>query len=410
MARACWTLPFSISRADVRKLAWLLLLAASPLAAQDDIPWRTSYYPYLFGDPTNGLVFVAHAHRGRQAAYDARVPFDGIYTLEAGIGTRSSRFVTARFRAPLLVPGWRFALDLGAVREGRFGYFGEGADGENTTFTPDPTHPDIFFRMHRTRYFARGEVTRRLTGPLHASLGLGVERFVFASAEDGSFFDNDYINYPLKGNDAGARFSLILDTRDHEFSPTRGLLFEAGVYGGTGQFESRALPPLDEFPYQTSFAGDNYAGGYAHLRAYVSPLRTTVVAARLAGRALSEAAPLDARYTLPGWERDVTVLGGADSHRSFIKGRFAGRGLLLGTLEIRHTLLDFGDYGAISLLAFTDAGRVSADKSFRGTLKGWRVGGGGGIALRVLRSALLTANFAGGPDGFVFSMGNGWAF
>ena len=37
-------------------------------------------------------------------------------------------------------------------------------------------------------------------------------------------------------------------------------------------------------------------------------------------------------------------------------------------------------------------------------------GGGGGIALRILRSTIFTFNFAGGPDGFNFSVGNGWMF
>ena len=38
------------------------------------------------------------------------------------------------------------------------------------------------------------------------------------------------------------------------------------------------------------------------------------------------------------------------------------------------------------------------------------VGGGGGLAIRILRSTVLQFNFAGGPDGFQFSMGTGWAF
>jgi hypothetical protein len=38
------------------------------------------------------------------------------------------------------------------------------------------------------------------------------------------------------------------------------------------------------------------------------------------------------------------------------------------------------------------------------------VGGGGGIALRILRATIFVFNFAGGPDGFNFSVGNGWMF
>jgi DNA-binding NtrC family response regulator len=35
---------------------------------------------------------------------------------------------------------------------------------------------------------------------------------------------------------------------------------------------------------------------------------------------------------------------------------------------------------------------------------------GGGLSLRVLRWAILVFNFAGGPDGFNFTMGQGFAF
>jgi hypothetical protein len=87
----------------------------------------------------------------------------------------------------------------------------------------------------------------------------------------------------------------------------------------------------------------------------------------------------------------------------------AGRGLLLGSFEVRHNLLDVGDYGAVTAIGFLDGGRTF-EEDFSFTTSGWKVGGGGGVALRVLRSSLLVFNFAGGPAGFSFSMGTGWAF
>ena len=73
-------------------------------------------------------------------------------------------------------------------------------------------------------------------------------------------------------------------------------------------------------------------------------------------------------------------------------------------------MLPFGDLGALTVLAFLDAGRVFEEESFEITADDLRVGGGGGIALRILRSTIFTFNFAGGPDGFNFSVGNGWMF
>jgi hypothetical protein len=137
----------------------------------------------------------------------------------------------------------------------------------------------------------------------------------------------------------------------------------------------------------------------------------TVVAGRIAYRGVGKNAPLEARYGFPGWERDLPVVGGAESDRSFVRGRLLGRNVGLASLEVRHNLLDVGDYGGVTVIAFSDAARAWDSDAVGPTVhKRWKVGGGGGVAVRILRSALLTINFAGGPDGFVFSMGNGWSF
>lgn len=392
-------------------LALGFFLAATPLSAQEGVPWRASYFPYPIGNPTTGPMLVGHWHLARQADYQARVPFDGIFSAAAGWSTNNSRFIGAKFRAPQLVPGWRFAVDAGAGREATFGYFGFGPSGSNESFQPDDVFSDEFFRVRRTRYFVRGEVTRRLAGPLALSAGAGYTHFRFSSSHEGSLFDSDYLTAPLTGTDATARLSLIVDTRDNELLPGNGVLLEAGGYTGSGRFETRFLPPPpNPGPVQSSFTESGYWAAYAHLRGYVSPRSGTVIAGRFAFRDMGESAPLDARYTLPGWEREVTVLSGADSHRSFVPGRFLGTGLLLGSIEVRHNLLDLGSMGAVTVIAFMDAGRVFSPKDFQWTTKGWKVGGGGAVAIRVLQGAPLILNFAGGPDGFRFTMGNGWAF
>jgi hypothetical protein len=53
---------------------------------------------------------------------------------------------------------------------------------------------------------------------------------------------------------------------------------------------------------------------------------------------------------------------------------------------------------------------VFEEESFRLTTEDMAVGGGGGVGLRILRSTIFTFNFAGGPDGFNFSLSNGWMF
>lgn len=374
---------------------------AARLAAQDTTatapmekaPWRTNYFPYLFGNPTTGLMLVAHLDYFRQADYFARVPHDGIISLDGAISAQGSWSLIGKLRAPLLVSGFRFAVDAGASRESRFGYFG---------YVPADAAPDDNSdRVHRTRYFARAEVTRQIRGPLSVAAMLGVERTSWSRLPGATAFAEDF-DGGVAETDAGGRVSLVLDTRDREFLVNKGVLAEAGMlFGGGGEDRNDDV--------QSSATG-RYQGWYAHLRGYVSPRQGTMVAARLAARNLSRRATLQARHVLPGWEGGVDALGGPYAHRSFTPGRVAGRGLLLGSFEVRHNLLDVGDYGAVTLIGFVDGGRVFEEEKFELSASEWKVGGGGGVALRVLRSSILVFNFAGGPAGFTFSMGTGWAF
>jgi outer membrane protein assembly factor BamA len=389
----------------VRMRTWCLaallggVLPTAPLPAQDTTiaapvergPWRTNYFPYLLGNPTTGLMLVGHIDYFRQADYFARVPHDAIFTVDGTISAQGSRSLIGRLRAPLLVPRWRFAVDAGASRESRFGYFG---------YSPAEAAPDDHSdRVHRTRYFVRAEVTRQIAGPLSVAAMLGVERTNWSRLPGATAFGLDFGD-EIGQTDAGGRVTLVLDTRDREFLVNKGVFAEAGLlFGGGG--EHRDLDVV---------SSGSYGGWYANLRGYVSPRQGTIVAGRLAARSLSEEATLQARNTLPGWESGVDALGGPYAHRSFTPGRVAGRGLLLGSFEVRHNLLDVGDYGAVTLIGFVDGGRVFAEEDFSLTTTGWKVGGGGGVALRVLRTSLLVFNFAGGPAGFTFSMGTGWAF
>lgn len=389
-------------RAVAAALALLIacLTRAPLLAAQDEgNPWRVSDFPYLMGDPTNGLLVIGHIQYAKEADYDARVPYDGYLGLEGAWGTRSSRFLVLKYRAPSLYKGWRFAADAGAVREGRFGYFGQGDGGQGAGIDPDDDHAN---RVHRTRYFGRGEVTRTLVSHLSVAGAAGITHYRYQGAAADDQFHTDFGDAVLSGTDATGRVSLIFDTRRNELVPRNGVLLEAGLYAGSGKYETRSGGT-------PSFSGSGYSGVYAHLRGWVAPLRSTVVSGRVAVRSLSKNAPLDARYVIPGWEREITVLGGPDSQRGLIRGRYVGRGVFLSSFDVRHTLIDVGDYGSINVLAFLDAGRVD-NGAAKLSLSHLKVGGGGGLGIKVIRSALLSINFATGPDGFTFSMANGWAF
>lgn len=376
-------------------------LGVTPASAQE--PWKASYYPYLLKGPNDKLSLVLHYQYGRAAPYTdvaPRVPFDGSLSAEVAANADGSRSLVGRFKAPQLADGWRFQLEAGAVRDNRFGYFGMGNDAPAAT----DDGPRYETRVGRSRWLARADVTRRLVGPLHLTAGAGLVRASYRPLPGTSRFSNGTM-VPMgcpdgpeslcltavsgvESDDATARLGLVLDTRDSEYLTTRGVVLEAGVLAGS--------------------ANDGYRGTYASARAYVPIWMGAVLAGRVMGRHLSKEAPLDARYAVEAWERAIPVLGGPESHRSFVLGRYTGRDLLLANLEFRQTLLDLGDFGAVGVLAFLDAGR--AVEGLPGESRDLHVGGGAGLTLRILRSTVLGFNFAGGGDGYRFSMGTGWAF
>jgi hypothetical protein len=370
-------------------------LSAHRLAAQEAeeqptaSPWRTSYFPYLTGGTNDGPVFAFRVRYWQPAEYEDRVTANAALNADAGITPRGGRHIYAHFRAPQLLDGWRFDIKAAAVREARFGFFGLGNDTDYNKDAVTDAQP-FLYRVRRTRYRGFLEVTRRIGGPFQVAVLGDVEGARFTTLPGPSQFESTFGVDELRQTDVSARVALVYDTRDNEYNTHQGLLLEAGGQVGSG--------------------ADGYTRLYTVLRGYLTVREGTVVAARLAASGMGGTPPLDARFMIPGWEKEIQVLGGQYSHRSLDTGRLAGRHMLFGNLEVRHDLLAFGDLGAITLLAFTDAGRVFEGEEFKLTTKGLKVGGGGGVALRILRSTIFTFNFAGGPDGFNYSVGSGWMF
>jgi Omp85 superfamily domain len=351
-------------------------------------PWRTSYFPYLTSAPNDGPLLAFRVHYFQPAEYDDRVTTNAALTGEAGVTLRGGRQIILRFRAPQLWPNWRVKSLAAAVREVRFGYFGLGNETNKNDDLVTPAQP-FLYRVRRARYGGQLEVTRRIRGPFQVAVQGNVEWTRFTTLPLPSLFRSDF-GTELRETDVSSRVALVYDTRDKEYNTHQGLLLEAGAQAGTG--------------------GDGYTRLYTVLRGYLSPREGSVIAARLAASGMGGTPTLNARFLIPAWEDQIQVLGGQYSHRSFDAGRFAGKHVLFGNFEVRHDLLSLGDLGAITLLGFVDAGRVFEGESFKLTTKDLKVGGGGGIGLRVLRSTIFTFNFAGGPDGFNFSVGSGWMF
>lgn len=376
------------SPAWMKGAALLALLGAAVNTAEAQ-RWVDSRYPYLTSG-ANDFPMLAGRMQWTQPVDDylSPLPYQGNLSVDAGISFKGSYFVTGQLRLPVFRDGWRLAANASVVREVRLGFFGIG---NNSTFDDGLINDNqpFYYRVRRKRQLVNGEVTRRIAGHFHASVALGYQNSLLSDLPGPSVFRSQFPR-EVKDDDFTARLSLIFDSRDSEFNTARGVLAEAGVSTGTG--------------------GTGYRRVYGMVRGFVSPREGTVIGARIGGAAMTDGPPLFARFELPVWENTMTIFGGDDTHRAFDEARFVGEHVLFGNLEVRHNILDLATLGSISALVFVDAGRVFEQENFRITTDDLKVGGGAGIAVRILRSTIFTFNMAKGDEGWNFTMNSGWLF
>lgn len=363
-------------------LAWL----PGRLESQE---WRDSRYPYVTSLSNDFPVIAARWLWTRRAPdYFSPLPYAGTVVLDGGISFRGSRFLSAQFRAPGLWDKWRLVLSANAMREARMGYYGLGNDAVYNESLVTPAQPYLY-RVHRATYEGLAEVSRLVAPHLYLAAGLHVDHVRFTDLPGPSVFRATQ-GSEVSQTDAVGRLTAIFDTRDNEYNTHQGVLLETGYEVGSG--------------------GNGYTRVYGAARGYVPLGEGTTIAARVVGSNLSGAPPLNARFELPMWEQTLTVYGEHYTNRGLVEGRLAGTGLLFGNLEVRHNILDLQTLGALTAIAFLDAGRVFENEDFRLTTDHMKIGAGGGLAVRILRSTIFTFNFAGGTEGFNFSMGSGWFF
>lgn len=84
-------------------------LGQEPAQTNTDVPWRTSYFPYLSGLSNDGPLISGRIRHSQAAPYEARVTARAYVQLDAGVGFRGTRFAVAQFGAPLWVKNWRFS-------------------------------------------------------------------------------------------------------------------------------------------------------------------------------------------------------------------------------------------------------------------------------------------------------------
>jgi len=370
--------------------AALLASAAAPLAAQRF--WRNTFYPYGYYSTVDGWWGAAHAGVYSPTGFVERPePNFAALNLDAAASTQGSHLVVVDAAAPAWWEGWRAALTLTVARENRLGYYGVGND--TRYFADSVALQPYFYRVSRTHAGARLTLQRRIVGPLRALAGASLERIDFRELPGPSAFRRDLAAGVVDPGtvpftDRVVRAGLVLDTRDHEIDPHRGIFVEALHARGPG-----------------------YTRTTANARVQVHALERLILAARLAGEGMGGDPPLAVQMTMESSERPFVALGGYRSLRGYYDARFVGRGKLLGGVEARYAVLWVPSIVEVKLVGFYDVGRVfGAGEAVRLTGDGLHKSGGGEIALRLLRNALLVVGYGRGSEGGQLLFGTTWSY
>src|SRR5256714_8136697 len=152
--------------------------------------------------------------------------------LDAGASPGGSYSIIVDAQAPAYWDGWRFGLTAGLIRANRFGYYGQG---NSTTYDRDSVvGRSYFYRVSRTIRSARFTVQRRIVGPLRVVAGGSLEHIDFRDLPGESVFRHDQLSGSIRPdevpfNDRVARAGVVVDWRDLEIDPQRGVFVEGFV-------------------------------------------------------------------------------------------------------------------------------------------------------------------------------------
>lgn len=316
---------------------------------------------------------------------DRPEPNFGRVALDVGASTQGSHAFIIDAQAPAYWDGWRLGLTLSLTRANRLGYFGQG---NTTVYDRDSTAGpgrSYFYRVSRANRSARLTIQRKIVGPLRMLVGGSLERTAFRALPGVSRYQRDSTG-PFA--DRVARAGLVLDTRDVEVDPHRGVFAEALVGRGRG-----------------------YTRTSASLHVYAHPLERLVLAARVGGENITGTAPLATQQTLETSEGPVVALGGFRSLRGYYDGRFVGPGKIVGGVEARYGLLWAPRLLEVKLFAFYDAGRVfGPGESVRLTRQGLHAALGGGVAVALMRNTLVLLEGGKGTERMQVTFATAWSF
>jgi hypothetical protein len=358
--------------------AALLATMAGAVSAQDTTqayPWRLSYFPYVTASPNDGVMPMARVVWFQASRWDARTSIDRQVAIEGGYSTKDAWLVRVQGGFPRFAPGWRLQAIGEAARSAEY-------------------LVGSLVASSATRELLSSEVTRVLGR--HWLLALrGEAAHVDIPVHNEGDTDTSVVETDIRG-----RLALIYDRRDREYDTRAGFLFQGGVLGGS--------------------AGAGYAGMYFTGDVWI-PINERTRALVRGGFRFLEESTIDAARIIPAWENEFVAGGGPESNRALPIGTGASRRVQFESIELRRDLFVFSG-GAVAALGFIDGSYAGSDPSspLQGPVyvaanpdspdRGWTVGAGGGMMIRLLRNAVLTATVGVAEGKARVYVSSGWSW
>ena len=378
----------------MRRLGATLVLAAlvpAALAAQQRV-WVNQLYPYAYYSAIDGFWIAGRYGWYSPMGVTRPEPNFASIKLDAGASTKGSYLVVVDAQAPVYWDGWRVGLTLTAARANRLGYYGQGNDTPYHADSIAPARP-YFYRVSRTVRSARFTVQRRIVGPVRVLGGASLEHTDFRELPGESWFQRDRVAGVVRPgevpfSDQVVRGGVVVDSRDQEIDPHRGVFVEGLVGRGRG-----------------------YTRTTAAARVYLHPFEKVMLAARLAGERMTGSPPVAAQLTMESSEGPFIALGGYRSQRGYYDARFVGPGKLVAGAELRYALIWAPRVLEVKLVAFYDWGRVfAAGESVRLTSDGMHKSAGGEVAVALMRNTLFVLGAGRGSEGTRLLFATTWSY
>ena len=355
--------------------------------------WLDQLYPYAYYSTIDGFWIAGRYGWYSPMGFSERPePNFASIKFDAAASTQGSYLLSVDAAAPAYWDGWRLALTLTAARANRLGYYGQGNSSPYDADSVTAARP-YFYKVGRTTQTARLTVQRRVAGPVRVLAGASLDHTDFRELPGESQFQRDRVagtvgpgEVPF--SDRVVRAGVIVDWRDQEIDPHRGVFVEALVGSGKG-----------------------YTRTTAAARVYLHPFEKLMLAARLAGERMTGSPPVGAQMTMESSDGPYVALGGYRSLRGYYDGRFVGPGKIVGGVEARYALLWAPRLLEVKLVAFYDFGRVfAAGEPVRLTGTGLHSSAGGEVAVALVRNTLFVLGVGKGTEGAQLLFGTTWSY